>query len=312
MMISQRYLGPLSDLMLLAVAVVWGSSYGVAKSALSVYPVLALLILRFGMSFLLLSPSLRHLWHVGRDALRGVLGSGLVLLAIFLCETYGVLFTQAANAAFLISLCVVLTPLAEWAILKRTPTKSEWFAVFMSIVGVGLLFANKVSHFGLGDGLILLAALLRAINMCVTKRVMRQVALPALTVTAVQSGVVVLGCTVVAALFVPAALPFSHWPWEQPTAFGAVVYLVLVCTLFAFFAQNFAIGRRSPTRVALLMGSEPAFGACFASLWLGERIGVLGWIGGGVIVSASLLCVVNLPALIATTRAAASYRLRRG
>ena len=33
-------------------------------------------------------------------------------------------------------------------------------------------------------------------------------------------------------------------------------------------------------RVALLMGSEPVFGALFAWLWLGEAMGPLRWLGG--------------------------------
>jgi len=36
------------------------------------------------------------------------------------------------------------------------------------------------------------------------------------------------------------------------------------------------------------MGSEPAFGAIFAVWWLGEDIGPLGWLGGSLIVIASL------------------------
>jgi len=74
---------------------------------------------------------------------------------------------------------------------------------------------------------------------------------------------------------------------------ASVIYLVLACTLFAFFAQNYAIKRSSPTRVALLMGSEPAFGALFACLWLGERIPLTAWVGGGLIVVASMLATVR-------------------
>jgi drug/metabolite transporter (DMT)-like permease len=51
--------------------------------------------------------------------------------------------------------------------------------------------------------------------------------------------------------------------------------------------------RSSPTRVALLMGSEPAFGALFAWLWLGERISGAAWVGGGMIVAASMLATVR-------------------
>lgn len=284
----------LSDLMLLAVAVVWGTSYGVVKSALVFYPVLGLLALRFGVTFVILSPALRHLRAADARTLRGVLIAGLLLLGIFLCETFGILMTRAANAAFLISLCVVLTPLVEWLLLKRRPSRIEWVAVALSLFGAWLLAGDGALSLNPGDALILLAALLRALTMCVTKRVMRDSALPPLSVTAVQSGVVAFGSAAAAWLFAP------HQQWQAvPTLSGHatfwayVAYLVLACTLFAFFAQNFAIKRSSPTRVSLLMGSEPAFGALFACIWLGERISTTAWIGGALIVAASILATVR-------------------
>ncbi|MFM0720640.1 EamA family transporter [Paraburkholderia strydomiana] len=284
----------LSDLMLLAVAVVWGTSYGVVKSALVFYPVLGLLALRFGVTFVILSPALRHLRAADARTLRGVLIAGLLLLGIFLCETFGILMTRAANAAFLISLCVVLTPLVEWLLLKRRPSRIEWVAVALSLFGAWLLAGDGALSLNPGDALILLAALLRALTVCVTKRVMRDSALPPLSVTAVQSGVVAFGSAAAAWLFAP------HQQWQAvPTLSGHatfwayVAYLVLACTLFAFFAQNFAIKRSSPTRVSLLMGSEPAFGALFACIWLGERISTTAWIGGALIVAASILATVR-------------------
>ncbi|WP_420996450.1 DMT family transporter [Cupriavidus sp. 30B13] len=283
----------LSDLMLLAVAIVWGSSYGVVKGALAFYPVLGLLALRFGITFVILSPALAALRQADRAALRGVLGTGVLLLGIFLCETFGVLLTRAANAAFLISLCVVLTPLVEWLLLRRRPARLEWAAVALSLAGAWLLAGDGALAFNPGDALILAAAALRALIVCATKRVMRAAPLPTLTMTAVQSGVVAAGSAAVALALMPAQwqpLPAlaGHGPF-----WGSVLYLVLACTLFAFFAQNYAIRRSSPTRVALLMGSEPAFGALFASLWLGERISATAWAGGGLIVAASLLATVR-------------------
>jgi drug/metabolite transporter (DMT)-like permease len=87
---------------------------------------------------------------------------------------------------------------------------------------------------------------------------------------------------------------------------GSVVYLVSACTLFAFFAQNYAIGRSSPTRVSLLMGSEPAFGALFASVWLGEHVSPAGWTGGAMIVAASLMATVPWRIVFASRASAAS------
>ena len=292
-MSKQERLLLLSDLMLLAVAVVWGTSYGVVKSALVFYPVLGLLALRFGITFVILSPALRHLRAADPRTHRGVLIAGILLLGIFLCETFGILMTRAANAAFLISLCVVLTPLVEWLLLNRRPSRIEWAAVALSLLGAWLLAGDGALSFNPGDALILLAALLRALTVCVTKRVMRDSALPPLSVTAVQSGVVAFGSAVAAWLFAPRqwqALPALS---GHATFWAYVAYLVLACTLFAFFAQNFAIKRSSPTRVSLLMGSEPAFGALFACIWLGERISTAAWIGGALIVAASILATVR-------------------
>jgi drug/metabolite transporter (DMT)-like permease len=292
-MSKQDRLLVLSDLMLLVVAVVWGTSYGIVKSTLVFYPVLGLLTLRFGITFVVLSPALRHLRHADGRTLRGVLLAGALLLGIFLAETFGVLLTRAANAAFLISLCVVLTPLVEWLLLKRRPSRVEWGAVALSLFGAWLLAGDGAFVFNVGDALILAAALLRALNVCVTKRVMRDSTLPPLSVTAVQSGVVAFGSAAVALVFAPQQWqPLPSFAGHEPF-WASVFYLVLACTLFAFFAQNYAIKRSSPTRVALLMGSEPAFGALFACLWLGERISATAWVGGGLIVVASMLATVR-------------------
>lgn len=293
----QARLLTLSDLMLLGVAVVWGTSYGVAKQALDYYPVLGLLALRFGLTFVLLSPTLAGLRGIPTASLARVLGAGVLLLGIFLCEMFGLLLTRAANAAFLISLCVVLTPLIEWLLLSRRPSRVEWGAVLLSLCGAWILAADGAwsLSFHPGDALILLAALLRAIYVCVMKHSLGRQSPPALTVTALQAGVVSLGSVLVA--WVGGA---ATWPLPPLPGFGAssafwlaVLYLVGACTLFAFFAQNYAIARSSPTRVALLTGSEPAFGALFAWLWLGERISLSGWIGGGLIVVASLAATVR-------------------
>ncbi|WP_321924482.1 DMT family transporter [Paraburkholderia guartelaensis] len=282
------------DLLLVAVALIWGTSYGVVKGALLVYPVLGLLALRFGITFVLLSPALRGLRHVTWREWIGVLGAGVLLLGIFLAETFGVSLTNASNAAFLISLCVVLTPLVEWAWLKRAPRPVEWAAAGVSLLGALLLTGGHVAA-SPGDLLVVLAALLRALTTCAVKRVMKSGAVPALTVTAVQSAVVSIGCAALALAVAP-----EQWQplptWQGHGVFwGSVMYLVVGCTLFAFFVQNYAVSRSSPTRVALLMGSEPVFGALFACVWLGERLTLAAWIGGMLIVAASLFALKREP-----------------
>ena len=75
---------------------------------------------------------------------------------------------------------------------------------------------------------------------------------------------------------------------SAPAFWVGSLYLVLFATLFAFYVQNWALSRISPTRVSLLMGSEPLFGALFAVLWLSEELSLQAWIGGLLIVAATL------------------------
>ena len=106
----------------------------------------------------------------------------------------------------------------------------------------------------------------------------------ALALTAMQSAVVCLGSLYalyamngIFTLTIPDDLAF----WSR------LGFLVLFSTIFAFFAQNYAAARTSPSRVAFLMGSEPVFGAIFAALLMGETLTGSGWIGAILIVLAT-------------------------
>ena len=194
-----------AELMLLLVAAVWGSSYALSKQATQQLPVLEFLALRFGLTFVLLLPALKPLFNGhGRQGLRagGLLGANL--LAVFVCETFGVSLTTASNAALLISLCVAFTPLVEWWMFGQRPANRLFWAAGLSVLGAALLSLTSATKaaVGWGDALMLLAAVLRAVMVCLTRRLTHQdssngqpalPSLPALTLTALQAGVVALG-----------------------------------------------------------------------------------------------------------------------
>lgn len=277
----------LADVLLLLAAAVWGSSYAAVKGALAFYPVLGFLALRFGLTFILLLPAWRGVpWPQRWRACRAGGALGLLLWLIFLCETWGVALTLASNAAFLISLCVVFTPFAEWWLCGSRPVPAAWGAVLLSVLGAFLMLSGgSLSAFGIGDGLMLLAALLRAIGVTLTKRLTQQGHVPTLPLTAVQ-----LGTVGALSLLLCLSLPGAGLPPlpASPVFWSATLYLIGACTIFAFLAQNHAVQHRSPTHVALLMGSEPVFGALFALVWLGEQLTPQAWLGGGLIVAAAL------------------------
>jgi len=247
--------------MLLGVAAVWGTSYGFAKEAVSYYPVLGFLAIRFALTGVCL------LWPLLRELKRGA--------------------RALANAAVLISLCVVITPFVEWWVFGERPGVLIVAMVGLSAFGVWLLTDGVAIQFNLGDGLILVAALMRAIMVASTRKLTRHYTGSTLALTAVQALVVAGGCALLAGVLLPIE---ALTPSASPRFWMITLYLVLFCTVFAFFAQNYAVRRTTATRVSVLMGSEPVFGALFAVLWFGESLSERGWLGVGLIVVATL-CV---------------------
>jgi drug/metabolite transporter (DMT)-like permease len=276
---------------LLLVAAVWGASYAVVKQITLQTAILEFLAIRFGLTGLVLLPALRTLATLNwRRALviSGTLGA--TLFAIFLSETFGVSMTSATNAAFLISLCVIFTPFAQWWILGIKPQGAEMLAVAICLGGAGLMSSGgkELSLPSFGDALMIVAAILRALMVALTRRFAGWHHVPALTLTALQSWVVFFGiCAVLAALrhgdflVIPHGLHF----WVR------MAFLVLFCTVFAFFAQNYAASRMRPSQVALLMGSEPVFGAAFGMALLQESLCLSAAAGAVLIVVATTFAV---------------------
>ena len=274
-----------TECMLLLVAIFWGTSYGLTKDALMYVGVFSFIGIRFGLTFLMLLPVLVRDFKQGKnqDWLRA-LPTGLVLSGIFVCEVSGVLHTTAANAAVLISLSMILTALAETLINRSRVSGSLWLMGMLSCLGVLLLSLHSGFNlsFNLGDGLILLAAVGRAIMVTLTKRLTHNRSITMLSLTAIQSLVVMLMAVIVGW---GSGESIAWSSLIQPAFWLITLHLVLMCTLFAFFAQNLAISRTSPTRVALLMGSEPLFGALFAMFWLGESLSLIQWFGALLIIA---------------------------
>lgn len=284
---------PIAELMLICVAIFWGTSYGLTKEVLVYISVFGFLAIRFLMTFILLIPSFVSDYKKGMTKDWSVsIPTGVILLCIFIAETYGVANTTASNAAFLISLCVIVTPLIEWIIYKKHPGSHVFWLSIICLLGVFLLTLtdDRNINFNKGDFYILIAAVLRGCMVVATKKLMTGKQLSSISLTMLQSGVVGFGALMILLVNSKGSLPSLP---TEPHFWWVTVYLVLFCTIFAFFAQNYAVRNTSPSRVSLLMGSEPAFGAAFAVVWLGEYLEWYQYLGGSLIVIATLLVVMK-------------------
>ncbi|MET9365245.1 DMT family transporter [Streptomyces sp. NPDC006632] len=277
----------LTDLPVLLVAVVWGASYLAAKDITTPRTVTAVLVLRFALVVPVLAVAGRRgLRALTRAQWRGAGLLGLVLSGIFLLETYGVVHTSATNAGLIISLTMIFTPLAEAAVTRVAPPRAFLAAAALSVTGVVLLTqGGGFTAPSAGDLLMLLAALARTAHVLLMARVKSVQGADALSLTTVQLGGAIAVFAVLAAA--PGTGPA---PWTVAAGFGAgqwagLLFLSVLCTLFAFFVQMWAVRRTSPSRVSLLLGTEPLWAAAAGIALGGERLGALGLLGAALVLA---------------------------
>ncbi|MER6781533.1 MULTISPECIES: DMT family transporter [unclassified Streptomyces] len=271
----------LADLPVLAVAVVWGGSYLAAKGLTTAHTVIAVLVLRFALVLPVLAVAgRRRLRALTARQLSGAGLLGLVLGGIFLLETYGVVHTSATNAGLIISLTMIFTPLAEAAVRREAPSGTFLTGAAASVAGVVLLTQGAgLTVPGAGDLLILGAALARTLHVLLMARLQSVRGADPLSLTTVQLGGAVLVFAVLAA-----APGTGDSPWATAAAFGpaqwaGLAFLSFFCTLFAFFVQMWAVRRSSPSRVSLLLGTEPLWAAAAGIAIGGEHLGPAGFSG---------------------------------
>ncbi|MDE4176708.1 DMT family transporter [Phaeobacter sp. PT47_59] len=275
-----------ADVAVLGVALVWGASYPVAKGALAHMPVLLLIFYRFALTALVMtSVAYRDLRRAPRRELSAGALLGAILCAIFIAETRGVAMTTATNTALIISLCTIFTPFLEFGLQRKLPPVGVMAGAVVAVIGV-MVLSGGMGALGAGDMLVLCAAGLRAVMVVSTKRLMEGSRLSSAALTAVQAamvagltGALLLGQSGFAGLLVRADV----------AAWGAVAFLSLFCTVGAFYVQNAAVRRTSPTRVSFLMGTEPLFGFALAWALLSEPVTPTALLGATLIVSGTFV-----------------------
>ncbi|WP_030155272.1 DMT family transporter [Streptomyces sp. NRRL S-244] len=275
----------LADLPVLAVAVVWGGSYLAAKGITTAHTVIAVLVLRFALVLPVLAVAgWQRLRALTARQLSGAGLLGLVLGGIFLLETYGVVHTSATNAGLIISLTMIFTPLAEAAVRREAPSGAFLAGAAASVAGVVLLTQGAgFTVPGAGDLLILGAALARTLHVLLMARIKAVQDADSLSLTTVQLGGAVLVFAVLAAVPGTGDSPWAAAAAFGPTEWAGLAFLSVLCTLFAFFVQMWAVRRSSPSRVSLLLGTEPLWAAAAGIAIGGEHLGPAGFAGAALV-----------------------------
>ena len=249
------------------VTAVWGWTFVLVKDAVTQYPTLPFLQIRFAIALLVMSVVVRRLPTRRELQVGAVIGA--VLAAGYLAQTVGLTITSVGNAGLITGLFVVLTPLLNR--LFGAPIRSwTWIATLVSLGGLVLLTGGP-SGMNLGDLLVLACAVLFALHIVLLGRWSPGTSSAPLAMT--QMGM----CT----------LLFSAggtWSLRAPSAevWFAIVVTGLFASAFAYFIQTWAQAHISANRTALILATEPAWALVAAIVLAGQRFGLEQAAGAGL------------------------------
>jgi drug/metabolite transporter (DMT)-like permease len=277
---SRRTQALLACLVLVAVTALWGSTFVVVKDAISRYPTLPFLALRFALGLLVMALVLRRppSWPV----LKAGVPIGLALAGGYLLQTFGLVTTSAGNAGLITGLFVVFTPLLGR--LFGGPLRARTIvAVTVALAGTALLAGGATAHVGLGDLLVLGCAVCFALQIVLLGR--WAPGLPAGPLTMVQMAT----CAV---LFAGAGAAQFRTP--DAGIWLAVLVLGVFASALSFLAQTWAQSHLAPTQTALVLAMEPGWALAASVLLAGQRLNGLQGLGAALLLGAIVLHEVHL------------------
>jgi drug/metabolite transporter (DMT)-like permease len=268
-------------ILLIAVTAVWGVTFVQVKDAVAIYPLFAFLAVRYAIGgAVLLPPAVPRLRSLGRSGLTAgsVLG---VLLAVGLAlQTAGLERTTVTNTGFITGLYVLLTPLFALVLFRTRITRELWLAVALALIGLTLL-AGVPSSSAAGDLLVLASTAAQALQIVMVERYAGRY--DAVALVFVQILVACLGCAAIALVLGDLSVPHGRTVW------GALIVTGVFASALAYLIQVWAQRRISATRIAIIFSLETVWAGFFGYVLDGDRLGLLGLIGCGLIFLAILV-----------------------
>lgn len=281
-----------ADLTLAFVALIWGTTFVIVKSALADISTLYFLTLRFAVGSFCMLPILVGATGLTRTSLWRGLGSGgfagIFLWLGYILQTFGLKWTSASHSGFLTSLYIIGVPLVSAVVYRKWPGRFELIGILLAAIGIAFLTkptGHEAFSLNFGDLLTIGCAVAFALHMVVLGYVAKRERIEA----------VAIGQIICAALLSATSLVFEapQVTWNK----GVIVAILatgIFATAIAFGLQTWGQKYTSATRAALVFSLEPVFALATAALVGGEPVTTATFLGGGLILG-GILCVELKP-----------------
>ncbi len=282
-----------AHLLLIAVTLVWGTTFPLVKAALrDVSPLLFNLLRMAFAAAVLLAANASSLRGLTRAQVKLCALAGVVLALGYEFQTTGLAFTTPSKSAFITGLVVVLVPLFSTLPGVRArdtprPHALAFAGAILAFFGIVLLTSQAgaglalLSGMHVGEWLTLGCAVAFAFHLLTLARA--ATAIPARALGTLQIAFSALTMLVLLPLQPHVSL---HW---NATVVAALAVTSILATAAAFTIQSWAQQHLPASHTALIFTLEPVFAWLTSLLFLGERLGPRALAGAGLILCGILL-----------------------
>lgn len=261
-----------ANFLIVLVALFWGSTYFLTKMAVAELEPFNLTALRFGTAFIITALFFfKRIRKADRVVIKYSIILGVLAVIAVLSMTFGVQYTTASNAGFLISLSVVMIPLISVVVLKKRIRAKLLLSVILATIGIVCLTLNEQLTINKGDILCILCATSFAVQVLIMERIPK-------SADSVAIGTLQLGITAVVNFILSFFLENFTVPSDLKV-WGVIVILGVFCTAFCYIIQIYALKNTSAIQAGIILSLEPVFSAIFAYIFLGELLSKQGYIG---------------------------------
>ena len=261
-----------ANFLIVLVALFWGSTYFLTKMAVAELEPFNLTALRFGTAFIITALFFfKRIRKADRTVIKYSIILGVLAVIAVLSMTFGVQYTTASNAGFLISLSVVMIPLISVVVLKKKIKAKLLLSVVLATIGIVCLTLNEQLTINKGDILCILCATSFAVQVLIMERIPK-------SADSVAIGTLQLGITAVVNFILSFFLENFTVPSDLKV-WGVIVILGVFCTAFCYIIQIYALKNTSAIQAGIILSLEPVFSAIFAYIFLGELLSKQGYIG---------------------------------
>lgn len=253
----------IAKILLLIVAILWGSSLTVVKNASSVFPPFMILGMRFTIAAIVLAVIFhKKILKITADDIRNGLLIGVFLFMAYASQTVGVVNSVPGRSGFLSASYCVIVPFLEWIVRKKRPNGKNLWAALVCVFGIFLIALSsnsgnttQVSNTPewLGDGLALLSGILFASHI-VAVGILGNGRDPIVMTVLQFVAAAILSWGLSFSLELPTTVVFEFEPFME------VMYLAVMCTAVALLFQNIGQKYTDASSASIILGMESVFG----------------------------------------------------